>query len=450
LGKPRYLAIADAIAEDIGNGTLAPSDRLPPQRKLARRLNIDFTTVARGYVEAQKRGLVESRVGQGTFVRATARRRHGPVARHPEIVDLSMNLPPEPDDPELLDRMQDGLEALGRDLVYLMRYQGFGGVQADKDAALQWLRHRRLCPQHERLFIAPGAHPALLGILSVIAKASDVMVSEQLTYPGARSIATQLGLRLVGLPMDDDGIDADAFADLCKRLAPRALYLNPTLLNPTTHTVAEPRRKSVIEVARRYGVTIIEDDPYGFLPEAGPAAFAALAPDITWHIAGLAKCLGAGLRIAYVVAPDVRSGWPFAAAVRTATVMASPVTIALATRWIADGTADALLAAVRRESIERQRLVAASLPPEMIRTDPVGFHFWLNLPEPWTRSAFVGHTRATGIGVVASDAFATDGTPPEAVRICLGGPADRFAVRGALEFMAHALAESPALASTFL
>jgi DNA-binding transcriptional MocR family regulator len=450
LGKPRYLAIADAIAEDIRNGTLAPSDRLPPQHKLARRLNVDFTTVARGYVEAQKRGLIESRVGQGTFVRASAKRRHGPVARHPEIVDLSMNLPPEPDDPELLDRMQDGLEALGRDLVYLMRYQGFGGVQADKDAALQWLHRRELYPQTDRLFIAPGAHPALLGILSVIAKVGDVMLSEQLTYPGARSIATQLGLRLVGLPMDDNGIDAEAFAEACKRLAPRALYLNPTLLNPTTHTVAEPRRKKVIEVARRYGVTIIEDDPYGFLPQAGPAAFAALAPDITWHVAGLAKCLGAGLRIAYVVAPDVRSGWPFAAAVRTATVMASPVTIALATRWIADGTADALLAAVRRESIERQRLVAASLPPEMIRTDPVGFHFWLNLPEPWTRSAFVGHTRATGVGVVASDAFATDGTPPEAVRICLGGPADRLAVRGALEFMAHALAESPALASTFL
>ena len=44
LGKPRYLAIADAIAEDIRNGRLAPSDRLPPQRKLARRLDVDFTT----------------------------------------------------------------------------------------------------------------------------------------------------------------------------------------------------------------------------------------------------------------------------------------------------------------------------------------------------------------------------------------------------------------------
>ena len=53
VGKPRYLAIADAIAEDIRSGRLAPSDRLPPQRKLARALDIDFTTVARGYIEAQ-------------------------------------------------------------------------------------------------------------------------------------------------------------------------------------------------------------------------------------------------------------------------------------------------------------------------------------------------------------------------------------------------------------
>ena len=450
LGKPRYLAIADAIAEDIRSGKLAPLDRLPPQRKLAGRLNIDFTTVARGYVEAQKRGLIESRVGQGTFVRAPAKRRHGPIARHPEIVDLSMNLPPEPDDPELLDRMQDGLEALGRDLVYLMRYQGFGGVQADKDAASHWLGHRTLVPPQDRLFIAPGAHPALLGILGVLAKAGDVLLSESLTYPGARSIAAQLGLRHVGIAMDDEGVDANAFADACARLAPRALYLNPTLLNPTTHTISQRRRVEIVDIARRFGVAIVEDDPYGFLPVDGPAPFAALAPDITWHVAGLAKCLGAGLRIAYVVAPDVRSGWLFASSVRTATVMASPVTIALATRWITDGTADALLAAVRQESMARQKLASAILPRHSYRADPVGFHLWLSLPQPWTRSAFVGHTRSTGVSVVASDAFITDGAPPEAVRVCLGGPADRSAVRSALEFMAHALAESPTLASTFL
>jgi len=448
--KPRYLAIADAIAEDIRNGRLAPADRLPPQRKLARRLNIDFTTVARGYVEAQKRGLIESRVGQGTFVRPGARRRHGPIARHPEIVDLSMNLPPEPDDPELLDRMQDGLESLGRDLVYLMRYQGFGGVEADKDAAASWLRRRALAPQQDRLFIAPGAHPALLGILGLMAKAGDVVLSEALTYPGARSIAAQLGLKLVGLPMDEQGVGADAFADACQRFNAKVLYLNPTLLNPTTHTISQVRRMAIAETARRFGVAIVEDDPYGFLPTDGPPPFAALAPDITWHVSGLAKCLGAGLRIAYVVVPDARSGWLFASSVRTATVMASPVTVALATRWITDGTADALLAAVRQESIERLRLAAAILPAGCFRADPAGFHLWVSLPESWTRSAFVGHMRSTGVGMVASDAFATEGAPPEAVRVCLGGPADRSAVRGALEFMAHALTESPTLASTYL
>src|SRR5262245_42814509 len=286
LGKPRYLAIADAIAEDIRNGKLAPSDRLPPQRKLARRLDIDYTTVARGYVEAQKRGLIESRVGQGTFVRASAKRRHTPMARHPEIVDLSMNLPPEPDDLELLDRMQDGLEAVGRNLVSLLRYQGFGGVQADKDAASNWLSRRALVPQQDRLFIVPGAHAALLGILGLLARPGDVILSEDLTYPGRRAIAAQLGLTLVGLAMDGEGVDADAFEAACGRDAPKALYLNPTLLNPTTHTISARRRLAIANVARRFGVPIVEDDPYGVLLADGPAPFATVAPDLTWHVGG--------------------------------------------------------------------------------------------------------------------------------------------------------------------
>src|SRR5260370_33604355 len=116
--KPRYLAIADAIAQDIRSGRLGASDRLPPQRKLAQRLDIDFTTVARGYVEARKRGLIESKVGQGTFVREKPRpRRSQQPLPAPRPVDLSMNLPPEPDDPELIERMQAGVEYVSRDIL---------------------------------------------------------------------------------------------------------------------------------------------------------------------------------------------------------------------------------------------------------------------------------------------------------------------------------------------
>ena len=298
--------------------------------------------------------------------------------------------------------------------------------------------------------MTPGAHPAITGVLCVLARPGDAVLAENITYPGIRSIAGQLGLRLAGLPMDRDGIDPDAFARACASLAPKALYLNPTLQNPTTLTVPEARREAIAAVARRFGVPIIEDDAYGFIPSRGVPPFAALAPDLTWPVAGLAKCIGAGLRAAYVVAPDARAGWPFAAALRATSVMASPLTVALATRWIADGTADMILRFIRAETAARQKLAAAILPAGSFRADPLSFHLWVPLPPPWTRSAFIGHMRATGIGVVASDAFVVSGPPDEAVRVCLGGPASRDTVRGALEFMAHTLSEQPAMASRYL
>ena len=450
--KPRYLAIADAIAADIGSGRLAATARLPTQRGLAQTLGVDFTTVARGYVEAQKRGLIESRVGRGTFVCRPARPpAPTPAPGRPIPVDLSMNLPPEPHDhPALVERMQAGLAEIGRDIVGLLRYQGFGGSPAAKDAASAWLSRRALVPSQERLFVAPGAHPALLGILGTLARPGDTILAEAITYPGIRSIAAQLGLRLVGLPMDADGIDPEALAAACSQSAPKALYLNPTLQNPTTLTVPPARRAAIATLARRFGLPIVEDDAYGFIPVHGPAPFAALVPELTWHVAGLAKCIGAGLRMAYVVTPDSRSGWPFAAALRASSVMASPLTVALATRWIEDGTADMLLRFIRTETAARQTLAREIMPPGSYAADAMSFNLWMRLPPPWTRSAFVGHMRDRGIGVVASDAFTVAGEAPEAVRVCLGGPTPIAGLRQGLEFMAHALSESPAMASSFL
>jgi DNA-binding transcriptional MocR family regulator len=394
--------------------------------------------------------LIASTVGQGTFVRSDRVATPASVRRRPEIVDLSMNLPPEPDDPELIERMQAGLTEVGHDLVALLRYQGFGGSQADKDAASNWLGRRAMVPSQERIFVTPGAHPALLGILTVLAKPGDTILSEVITYPGIRSISAQLGLNLVGLPMDEEGIDPSALGKACAKLAPKALYLNPILQNPTTLTISERRRTEIAAVARRYGVPIVEDDAYGFIPQHPLAPFAAIAPDITWHVAGLAKCIGAGMRAAYVVVPTPKAGWPFAAALRAANVMASPLTVALATRWIEDGTADAILRFIRAETAARQLMAAQILAPGSFKADPLSFNLWVPLPEGWTRSSFMGHMRATGIGVVTSDVFTTDGNPPEAVRVCLGGPITRASLESGLEFMAHALSESPAVASTYL
>jgi len=369
--KPHYLAIADAIAEDIRSGR--PCRLRSPAAPSAswRAASTSISPPWRAAIwKRRKRGLIESHVGRGTFVRSSARRRHSAMLRHPEIVDLSMNLPPEPDDPELLDRMQDGFEAVGRDLVSLLRYQGFGGVQADKDAASNWLSRRALVPPQDRLFIAPGAHPALLGIFGLLAKPGDVILSEHLTYPGTRSIAAQLGLKLVGLPMDDDGIDAAAFAQACKRLNPKALYVNPTLLNP-------PRIRSPSRGGSR-----------------SPKSRAAMACP-SWRMTPMASCRPAARRPSRRwrrSSPGTWPDWPSVSAPgcepptwwrRTcAPAGCSPrrcVPRPLWPRpspshWRRDGSPTAPATPCSRpyggKSIERQRLAAAILPGSGIRTDP--------------------------------------------------------------------------------
>ena len=454
--SPLYMAIADLIEMDLRGGQLAAGDKLPTHRNLARRLEIDVTTVARGYLEAQKRGLVQSHVGRGTFVTGSADTVRGIAGldalsdgRRAGMVDPSMNMPPEPDDPGLLARMREGLSALAADLVPLLRYQSFGGAAMDREAAALWLGRRGLTPSPERIFVTPGAHPALLAIFGMLTKPGDTVLCEAITYPGMRSIAAQLRLRLVGLPMDENGILPDAFADACAREAPRAIYLNPTLQNPLTLTMPAERRAEIAAAAQTYSLPIVEDDAYGFIPAEGPAPLAALAPQLTWYIGGLSKCIGAGLRLAYVAAPDdSRALWSFAGAMRTGTVMASPLTTALATRWIEDGTADAILDFLRTEAQARQAL-AARLLPGCYRADPLSFNIWLPLPHGWTRSTFGAHMRACGLGVMASDAFAVDGTPPEAVRVGLGGPVTRPQLQAALEFMAHALEGPPEMAGSF-
>src|SRR5215831_21165592 len=92
---PMYRRIVEALAADIANGRLLRGQRLPTHRALADALEIDLTTVTRAYGEARRRGLVEARVGQGTFVSETTARATLDLPAQIKI-DLSMNIPPQP------------------------------------------------------------------------------------------------------------------------------------------------------------------------------------------------------------------------------------------------------------------------------------------------------------------------------------------------------------------
>lgn len=436
--KPAYLLLADLIADDIRTGRLGARDRLPTLRELAADLQLNYTTVARGYAEARKRGLIDSRAGTGTFIRTgspSLRLRGGSGA------EMTMNMPPEPRDEHLVARMHEGAaQAFAQaDLYDLLRYQDFGGTVHDREAAMQWLRPHVPEAGVDRILVCPGIHGVLTALISQLARPGELVCVESLTYPGIKAIAAQLGVQLHALQLDDDGPIADAFEHACKTLKPKALYCNPTLLNPTTGTVSRARREALADVALRYAVPIIEDDAYGMLPRQMPPTLATLAPALTYYVTGFSKCFGAGLRSAYVCAPTARQSQRLAGALRATTVMASPVTNALTTMWVEDGTADAMLQAVRAESAARQLLAARHLGGHGLQAHPEGFHAWLPLTPGWSPVEFASFLRTRNVGVVASAAFSTDGDPPDAVRICLGGPMSREECDDALRLLADTL-----------
>jgi DNA-binding transcriptional MocR family regulator len=443
---PIYLAVADAIGAAVLAGQLREGDRLPTHRALADALGVDLTTVTRAYAEARRRGLLQATVGRGTFVRSAiskpaerARSQEGPV-------DLGMNLPPLPEDPSLRDLLQQGFSRLlaSADAASLLTYRAGLGTAEERAAGARWLRPVLGEVDAERVLVCPGAQPALFAILGLLARAGDVVLTEALTYPGVRMAAAQLGVRLVGVETDAEGLRPDALEAACREMQPKALYCGPTIHNPTTTTMSPERRGAIARIARRHGLPVVEDDAYGLLPSNPLSALTATLPDLGFYVATVSKVLSPALRLAYVVAPDARWAGRLSMGLRASVLMASPLLSSLVTAWIEEGTAGLVVAAIRRESEARQRIAREVLPPNSFDADPEGLHLWLRLPGNWNRRDFAAHLRRQdGLAVVPSDAFAvaTDAPAPDAVRISLGAASGRAALRGALRSVAEALSQ---------
>ena len=242
---------------------------------------------------------------------------------------------------------------------------------------------------------------------------------------------------LIGLPGDEDGIDPEAIEAAIRRYAPKALYLNPTLQNPTTRTISHARRERIAEIITTYNLPLIEDDAYGFIPPQPPAPLAAFAPDLVWHIGGLAKCIGAGLRLAYTVAPSSHAARDLAHQLKAISVMPSPLMMALATRWITDGTADGIRRFIREETQARQAIAAQVITRVQYESQPHAFNIWLKLPEGFSRAGVIGRMAGTGVGIMPADAFTVSGEPSESLRICLGGQITRTELRDSLGLLAY-------------
>lgn len=440
--KPAYLAIADIIELEIGQGILKLDDRLPPIRELAKGMDLDYTTVARAYQEAQHRGLITSKAGVGSYVRI---RNATQMEAEPSLIEMTMNMAPEPQEPVILARMRHGIRHVTEQGNFhrLTRYQDFGGNEEDQMAAALWLGSTGACPEGRRVLMTPGIQPTLVSLMTALVGTGNALCAEVVTYPGVKAIAGLLGIRALGIPSDSEGILPDALEAHCRVNKVKALYLNPTIQNPTTRTISDRRRLEIVEVAQRFNLPIIEDDPYSKLMRTPPTAFAKMAPELTYYVNGLSKTCSAGLRIAFLVCPSEFESKRIASLLRATQIMASPFSTALATQWILDGTAQLCLDSIRIISHRRQSIARRVLGDFKLESNPEGFHLWLNLPSAWSQSAFCGRLLHRGIAVASADMFCLEGTTPNAVRLSMGGNLSDDRLEHTLRIVAETLNSNP-------
>jgi DNA-binding transcriptional MocR family regulator len=271
-----------------------------------------------------------------------------------------------------------------------------------------------------------------------------VVLTEALTFPGIKAAAAKLGIRLVGVAMDGEGILPDALKSACRQHQPKAVYLVPTLHNPTTATLGPTRRKAVADIIRNSGTLLIEDDAYGLLePSASPIA--NLMPERTYLAVSLSKCIAPALRVSCLLVPDAMSEQAMRGNLQATTQMPAPLMVALVMQWFKSGVADQIIAAIRNEAVGRQKLAGKILKGLSFAAKPNGHHLWLSLPRQWNRADFVSHVLRDGLAVVGGDAFAVDQVPPHAVRVSLGAARNRAELAKAMDVLARAL-KSPAAA----
>jgi DNA-binding transcriptional MocR family regulator len=436
---PLYRQISDAIAADIARGLLRRGQKMPTHRQLAAQLDIDLTTVTRAYGDARHRGLLDARVGQGTFVSESTTRAAADVPDGVNI-DLSMNVPPQPLEAALDVRIEQAFATIHKrdGLSSHLNYQEPGGSDTDRQAVVAWLRPRLGNVPPERVVIYPGSQPAIFNILLSYAKPGETVLTEALTFPGMKAAADKLGVRLLGVAMDGQGVLPDALAKAIKLHKPKGVYLTPTMHNPTTATMGRVRRREVAELVRKSKAMLIEDDAYGAL-DPSQQLLSALVGEQTFLTISLSKCLAPALRVSFLVAPDRAAAQALRSSLRATSQMAPPLMSALVIEWLRSGEADRIITAIRNEAAGRQLLASRMLKGQSYAAHPKGHHLWLPLPDRWNRADFIAELLRQGLAVVGSEAFATDQMPAHAVRICLGAARNRAELSTALQLLASTL-----------
>jgi DNA-binding transcriptional MocR family regulator len=426
-----------ALREVLARSDLRPGDRLPPERKLADALLVSRTTVVAVYDLLAAEGWLERRRGSGTTLTARHRAAGVPSTGHvaggtgsllfDRLLDerdgtISLARATSPASNEVLQAAQRVLTGDGKDLLRQSGYQP-RGLTVLRGRLAERLTRSELPTDERQLLITTGAHQALALIAASYLRRGDRVIVESPSFAGCLDVLRAAEVRLVPVPIDEQGVRVDAIKDALRDERAALIYVMPTYHNPAGVTLSEHRRRSLAEVASAAGVPILEDNALAGASLGGepPPPIAAWADDRTrapvLSVGSLSKSIWAGLRIGWVRAPAAIIDR--LARHKALADLGSPVISQLVAAELLpelDALIEARSAELRGGLARLEDLLRRRLPTWQWRTPDGGPSLWVRVPAGDTTTLSQLALRH-GIELVPGSTMSADGGHREWLRI---------------------------------
>ena len=339
-------------------------------------------------------------------------------AADPEVVSLSAGNPaPEAFPVEAIREISDRiLQERPIDALQYSTTEGYGPLRA---CVLSYLKEKHgIGREFDDILITSGAQQAIELVSKTMCNRGDVVLCEEPSFVGSLNSFRSLGGKLVGVPMEADGMDMEALENLLKTTANvKMIYTIPNFQNPTGITMSMDKRRRLYALAKEYGVLVIEDNPYGDLRFAGehvPAVKSLDESGNVMYVGTFSKVLAPGIRVGYAVAPkqllqkmivckqgeDVHTG-----------IWAQMIAHEYMTGYDFDAHLRHLREIYRHKAELMLSLIEKHLVPSGITYQPVegGLFVWCDLPEGADMKAFCTQAvRDHKVAVVPGNAFLSD------------------------------------------
>lgn len=356
------------------------------------------------------------------------------------MIEMQYNFPLLPGLPaQWRERLRQTVEAVSDEDFAAMRPTFRQDVSKLTWTAAEWLGMAA-----ERTLITEGSHHGSLLSLLAAGVAGKPLAVDAAAYTGALEQARALGCPLVGCAIDTEGMLPGSLREQCERAVATGrpvagVFLTVTVHNPLGFVASERRRLELVDVAREFGLLILEDDTYGFMEPEAPERMAALAPERTFFITSLSKIYAPAVRTGFLVVPE---GYVEATrgTLKNTTTGTSSVHNAAAISLIADGSMDRVKGAKLAEGLARNAAARALLPADACWPGAkAAWHLWVRLPEGVSPQSFEARMAERGVAVSGGNWFAAGPGAPNGFRIALGGEVDPAQVQRGVELVAREL-----------